>query len=154
MRELREQTSDFEHAVVDYKAEHNIVDTGGRLMNEQQLAELNSELIQARASTAEAKARLDRVQQIVASGDVDPEATATATVADTLHNDVINKLRGQYLDNERRAADWAVKYGAGHLAVVGLRNQMAELRHNIFEELKRAAESYKNDYAIAKARGK
>ena len=153
LRELREQTSDSEHAVVDYKAEHNIVDTGGRLMNEQQLAELNSELIQARASTAEAKARLDRVQQIVASGDVDPEATATATVADTLHNDVINKLRGQYLDNERRAADWAVKYGAGHLAVVGLRNQMAELRHNIFEELKRAAESYKNDYAIAKARG-
>lgn len=153
LRELRDQTSDSEHAVVDYKAEHNIVDTGGRLMNEQQLAELNSELIQARASTAAAKARLDRVQQIVASGDVDPEATATATVADTLQNGVINKLRGQYLDNERRAADWAAKYGAGHLAVVGLRNQMAELRHNIFEELKRAAESYKNDYAIAKARG-
>ncbi len=152
LKELREQASNSERAVVDYKAKNHIVDTGGRLMNEQQLAELNSELIQARASTAEAKARLDRVQQIVASGDLDPDATATATVTDTLHNEVINKLRSQYLETERRAADWTAKYGAGHLAVVGLRNQMAELRHNIFEELKRAGESYRNDYAIAKAR--
>ena len=152
LRELRDQASNAERAVVDYKAQNHIVDTGGRLMNQQQLADLNSELIQARASTAEAKARFDRVRQIVASGDIDPDATATATVTDTLHNEVINKLRTQYLDNERRAADWAAKYGAGHLAVVGLRNQMVELRHNIFEELKRAAESYKNDFAIAEAR--
>lgn len=152
LKELREQASDAERAVVEYKAKNAIVDTGGRLMNEQQLAEISSELVQARASTAEAKARLDRVQQIVASGDVDPDATATATVTDTLRNEVINKLRAQYLDTERRAADWAAKYGAGHLAVVGLRNQMTELRHNIFEELKRAAQSYKNDYAIAEAR--
>jgi succinoglycan biosynthesis transport protein ExoP len=152
LQQLREQASDSERAVVDYKTKNNIVDTGGRLMNEQQVAEFNTELIQARAATAEAKARVDRVQQIVASGDIDPDAAATATVTDTLRNDVITKLRGQYLDNERRAAEWASKYGAGHLAVVNLRNQMVELRHNIFEELKRTAESYKSDYAIAKAR--
>jgi polysaccharide biosynthesis transport protein len=152
LQELREQASDSERAVVNYKANNNIVDTGGRLMNEQQLAELNSTLIQARASTAEAKARLDRVQQIVASGDIDPDDAAAATVADTLRNDVIAKLRTQYLEHERRAAQWGARYGAGHLAVVSLREQMVELRHSIFEELKRTAESYKSDYAIAKAR--
>jgi polysaccharide biosynthesis transport protein len=152
IRELREQASNAERAVIDYETKNNIVDTGGRLINEQQLAEFNSALIQAQAATAEAKARLDRVEEIVASGDVDPDATATATVADTLHNDVINKLRTQYLQNDRRAAEWAAKYGAGHLAVVSLRSQMVELRHNIFEELKRTAETYKSDYAIAKAR--
>ena len=152
LKELREQASNSERAVVDYKANNNIVDTGGRLMNEQQLAEVNTELIQARASTAEAKARLDRVQQIVASGDVDPDAASTATVADTLRNDVISKLRTQYLEHERRAAEWGAKYGAGHLAVVSLRGQMVEIRHSIFEELKRTAASYQSDYAIAKAR--
>ena len=84
LQTLREQASDAERAVVDYKTKNNIIDTGGRLMNEQQLAELNSQLIQARAATAEAEARLDRVQQIVASGDVNPDTAATATVADTL----------------------------------------------------------------------
>ena len=43
-------------------------------MNEQQLAELSSALIQAHAMTAETKARLDRVEQIMAAGDIDPSA--------------------------------------------------------------------------------
>jgi succinoglycan biosynthesis transport protein ExoP len=152
LQELREQASNSERAVVDYEAKNNIVDTGGRLMNEQQLAEVNSELISARAATAEAEARLNRVEEIVASGDVDPDAAATATVTDTMHNEVINKLRTQYLENERRATEWTARYGASHLAVVALRTQMNGLRHSIFEELKRTAESYKSDYAIAKAR--
>jgi len=152
LKELREESTIAERAVVDYKAKNNIVDTGGRLMNEQQLAEVNSSLIQARAMTAEAKARLDRVQQILVAGDVDPAAAATATVTDTLKNDVITKLRQQYLEYDARASDWAAKYGANHLAVVNLHNQMREFRRAIFNELQRIAESYKSDYEIAKTR--
>ena len=154
LKELREESTNAERAVVDYKTKNNIVDTGGRLMNEQQLAEYNSELIQVRAQTAEAKARLDRVQQILAAGDVDPGAATTATVADTMHNDVITKLRSQYLDYDARARDWAQKYGPNHLAVVNLRNQLGELRRSIAEELKRTAETYQSDYEIAKEREK
>ena len=152
LKELREESSLAERAVVNYKAKNNIVDTGGRLINEQQLAELNSALVQVRAQTAEAKARLDRVQQILVAGDIDPAAAATATVTDTLKNDVITKLRQQYLEYDARASDWAAKYGAGHLAVVNLRNQMREFRRAIFNELQRIAESYKSDYEIALAR--
>ena len=42
LKELREQSATAQRAVVDYKAKNNIVESGGRLMNEQQLAELNS----------------------------------------------------------------------------------------------------------------
>lgn len=152
LKELRTQATDADRAEVDFKAKNNIVDTGGQLLNEQQLAQLNSALIQARAQTAESKARLDEVQQIVAAGDVDPAAPSTATVADTLHNDVITKLREQYLDYSAREGDWAAKYGTGHLAVVNLRNQMSELRRSIFQELQRTAETYKSDYNIAVSR--
>jgi succinoglycan biosynthesis transport protein ExoP len=152
LKELREESANAERAVIDYKTKNNIVDTGGRLMNEQQLAEINSALIQARAMTAEAKARLDRVQQILVAGDIDPTAAAAATVTDTLHSDVITKLREQYLEYDARASDWTTKYGATHLAVVNLRNQMRELRRSIFQELQRIAETYKSDYEIAKTR--
>jgi succinoglycan biosynthesis transport protein ExoP len=152
LKELREQASIAERTVVDYKAKNNIVDTGGRLMNEQQLAELNSALIQARAMTAEAKARLDRVQEIIQAGDVDPAAAATATVADALKSEIINKLRSQYLEYDARVSLWTAKYGASHLAVVNLRNQMRELRRSMFAELQRTAETFKSDYEIAKAR--
>ncbi|SEE13984.1 succinoglycan biosynthesis transport protein ExoP [Rhizobiales bacterium GAS188] len=152
LKELRGQSANAERAVVDFKAQHNIVDTGGRLMNEQQLAELNSALIQGRAHTAEAKARLERVQQILNNGDPDPASSAAATVTDTLHNDVITKLRQQYLDLGAKESDWSTRYGPKHLAVINLRNQMQEIRRSIRDELRRIAETYKSEYEIAKSR--
>jgi polysaccharide biosynthesis transport protein len=118
LKELREQSANAERAVIDYKAKNNIVESGGRLMNEQQLAELNSSLIQARAQTAEAKARLDRIEGIIASGDPGIAGTAAATVTDTLHNEVIVKLRPTYLDYSAKEADFSRKYGSAHLAAV------------------------------------
>ena len=47
IKELREQVSTAERAVVDFKTKYNIVSTGGadkRLIGEQQVAELNSQL--------------------------------------------------------------------------------------------------------------
>lgn len=152
LKELREQATNAERAVVDYKNKNNIVNTGGQLLNEQQVAELSSSLIQARATTAEAKARLDRVSQILKTDDVDPAATSTGTVADSLHNQVIIKLRQQYLEDATKEADWVARYGNGHLAVINLRSQMGELRKSILDELQRIAQTYRSDYEIARTR--
>lgn len=152
LQELRQQASAAERAVVDFKAKNNIVDAGGRLMSEQQLAELNSALVQARAQTAEARARLNRIQEITSQVVPDDRFAGTATVAETLKNDVITKLRSQYLELAGREADWSNRYGRNHLAAVNLRNQMHEIRKSILDELKRIAETYKSDFEIAKAR--
>lgn len=146
IKELRTQASAAQKAVVDFKTANNIVDTGGRLMNEQQLAEVNSQLIMAHAATAEAKARLDRMTDILKQDIPD------ANVTDALKNDTIVKLRGQYVDMASKESIWAMKYGADHLAAVNLRRQMAEIKKNIQDELKRIQESYKSDYDIAVTR--
>jgi succinoglycan biosynthesis transport protein ExoP len=152
LKELRAQATAADRAEVDFKAKNNIVDTGGRLLNEQQLAELNSALVLAQAQTAEAKARMDRVQQILQKENQNPRFEDTATVTDTLHDDVITRLRQQYLDISARESDWSTRYGHDHLAAVNLRNQMAEIRKSIDDELRRIAETYKSDYEIAMAR--
>ena len=152
LKELRAQATAADRAEVDFKAKNNIVDTGGRLLNEQQLAELNSALVLARAQTAEAKARMDRVQQILQKENQNSRFEDTATVTDTLHDDVITRLRQQYLDISARESDWSTRYGHDHLAAVNLRNQMAEIRKSIDDELRRIAETYKSDYEIAKSR--
>lgn len=146
IKELRTQASAAQKAVVDFKTANNIVDTGGRLMNEQQLAEVNSQLIMAHAATAEAKARLDRMN------DIQKQEVPDANVADALKNDTIVKLRGQYVDMASKESIWAMKYGSDHLAAVNLRRQMAEIKKNIQDELKRIQESYKSDYDIAVTR--
>ena len=153
LRELRGQASTAQRAVVEFKATNNIVRTGGsdkRLVDEQQVAELNSQLVIARAQMSESQARLDRIQAVLRADT--PDATVDATVTDTLKNEVITRLRSQYLELSRRETDWAVRYGKTHLAVVNLRNQMTEIRNSILDELRRIAESYKSDYAIAKQR--
>jgi len=154
MKELRAQASNAERAVADYKAKNNIVDSGGRLLTEQQLAEVNSLLTVARTQRAEAEARFERISQILRSdsGDTGTLFNNLATVADTLRNEVVTRLRQQYLDLSARESDWSSRYGPTHLAVVNLRNQMREIRKSITEELRRVAETYKSDLEIAKAR--
>ena len=147
LRELRDQASAAELAVVNYKNQNSMIDAGGRTITEQQLAELNSELVIARSQTAAAHAKFDRVQEVLSSNS--PDAAVNATVADTLNNDVISKLRSQYLEMSQHVEDWTARYGSGHLAVVNLRNQMHEIQNAIRNELQRIAETYKSDLAIA-----
>jgi polysaccharide biosynthesis transport protein len=154
IKELRDQVGTAERAVVEFKTKNNIVNTGGsndkRLLGDQQVAELSSQLIIARANVAETKARLDRINSVLKSDA--PNESFGETVADTLKNQVVSQLRARYLDLAAREADWSARYGHNHLAVVNLRNQMREIRDSIFDELKRLGETYKSDYAIAKQR--
>ena len=146
IKSLRADTLAGQQALVEFKQKNNIVETGGKRMNEQQLSEVNSQLILARAATAEAKARLDRIQEVMRQDIPD------ASVAEALKSEIIIKLRGQYLEMAAREAIWSKKYGGDHLAAVNLRTQMEELRRSINDEMRKIAESTKSDYEIASAR--
>jgi succinoglycan biosynthesis transport protein ExoP len=146
IQELRQQATSADRSIVEFKTKNNIVDAGGRSVSEQQVAELNSQALASRTQTAEARARLDRIEQIMRSD------VREATVTDTLRSDVVSKLRTQYLDIATREADLSAKYGSNHQAAVNLRNQMFEIGRSITAELGRLAETYKSDYEIAKQR--
>jgi len=148
---LRDQTAAAERAVVAFKRENNIVAAGGKLMNEQQVSDLNSQLVLARERTSEAQARVDRIQSIIRGIDASG-GRFDASVSDALSSPIITKYRQQYLDLVNREADWSRRYGRNHLAVVNLRNQIREVCDSIFAELKRLAETYNRDYEIAKQR--
>jgi polysaccharide biosynthesis transport protein len=155
IQELRQQASTAEQAVLDFKKANNIVDTGGRLIGEQQLAELNSQIVLARAATAEAKARLDRLSEITKNGLSNLDNVIKSpdpAVTDALRSDVISKLRSAYLDAANQEATFSTRLGPNHLVVVSLRNQMFGYRKSIFDELKRIEETFKSDYQIALAR--
>jgi polysaccharide biosynthesis transport protein len=152
MTELRTEASAADRAVANFKAKNNIVDTGGRLLTEQQLAELNTALTTARAQREEAEARAARINKILTGKDKDILADDQATVTDSLRNDVITRLRQQYFDLATRQAEWSSHYGPQHRAVVLLNDQMREIRKSALDELRRIAESYKSDLEIARAK--
>lgn len=146
LKQLSQQTSDSDKAVQKFKSEHNIVNTSRGLINEQQISEISSQIILARTQVAEAKARWERVEEILKG---DP---ADATVTESLRNDVIVRLRQQYLEVARREAELSARYGQNHMVAVNLRNEKRQLLDSIKDELRRIAQSYKSDYEIAKLR--
>ena len=93
------------------------------------------------------RARLDRIK--AALSDPAEAALINATASDELSNQLITKLRTQYLDLAAREADWSEKYGRNHLQVTNLRDNMRGLRASIFDELQRLREAYKGDYEVA-----
>jgi polysaccharide biosynthesis transport protein len=131
---------------------NNVADTPAGPLTQQQLDDLTNQLIQARVLTAEAKARLDRITAILNDEHLDPASDSFATVAESVNDLMIIKLRRQYLEYAGREGDWSRRFGADHLAVVNLRNAMGEVRKTILDELRRVAETYRSNYEIAKAR--
>jgi succinoglycan biosynthesis transport protein ExoP len=153
IKELREQSLAAQRAVVEYKVKNNIIDAGGgRLIGDQQLAELNGQLAAARVQTSEMRSRLERINTIAQAASDD--ATVNASLTGVLSNETLTKLRAQYSELTNREAEFAAKYGRGHLSVVNLRTQMSQVRTAMLEEVRRLAESYRSDYELALNREK
>jgi len=148
IKDLRTQAEAADSAVSDYKEKNKIFNVGGagQLLGDEQVTQLNEQLIRVRAAAAEAKARLDRINEIM------KEDIPDAGTTDSLQSGIIGGLRSRYLDLASRERIFSERYGANHLAVVNLRTQMAELRRSIADELNRIAQSYKSEYEIGNAR--
>ncbi|WAJ27053.1 polysaccharide biosynthesis tyrosine autokinase [Antarcticirhabdus aurantiaca] len=143
LAQLRQQSYDADLAVQNYRNENSLLSSNNQLISEQQLGELNTQLVATRASTAEAKARLDQIRDIIKNGRTD------AVVDDALGNATIVNLRQRYLDASRRLSEVERSFGPEHVQAVRLRAEMAEYQSQIFDELGRIAESYESSYNVA-----
>ena len=142
---LQKELIEAEHAVEAYKEKNNIVQSDSRnfLISDQQLSELNSNLIVARAETAQAKARYNNIQAIIESGD------PNLATSDVLSSRVIVELRSKYLDLSRLATEILRRQGKDHMAYRNLIRLMQDIQDQILNEEGRIAESYKSEVEIA-----
>jgi succinoglycan biosynthesis transport protein ExoP len=139
--ELKRQAADAERAVLEYKMAHNLIGTGSDALKGDQLTSLQSHLTTARVAMAEAKARVDRIS---AGGGLSGPFTPD--------NDLISRLRTQYLELASRATDIESRVGQGHLAAMKMRGRMEEVQAAIADEQKRLAGSFNREYELARAR--
>src|SRR3984893_5677830 len=161
IKELNEKLKAAERLVVDFKKNNNVIMADGRLMNEQLIADLSSQISTAKQRVSEAKARLDRISVVIRdarSGTTADMGTVAdtlnkqtgATLADTLNSTVATQLRTRYLELVNREARWSGKYGPNHGAVVNLRNEIREIEGAFLDELKRLRDTYLNTYEVVK----
>lgn len=146
--ELRKNALASDLAVQKYKSDNGLISTGGQLVSEQQLTQLNSQLIIAQSETTSAKAKLDRIENIIKTGQMD------ASVNGALDSTVIANLQTKFLEASRLEADIEKRLGPTHLQALRLKADMQEYKRLMFEELSRIAAGYSSDYKVALQRQK
>jgi succinoglycan biosynthesis transport protein ExoP len=146
LNELRQKALETDQAVQKFRGEHGLISANGLLVSEQQLAEINSQLILARAERATAEAKEKRIRAILDSGD------KNAAVMESMSSSVIGEIRKKYIDASKRETEIVRDYGADHFKAKELQKDMEEYQDLAFQELGRIAESYRSDYQVAKSR--
>ena len=159
LTELKTQATEAERALQDFKVANNLQTESSGPQNTELLANLKTQLANARLAVAEAKERVDLIQR------TDGEGLLTTLGADALlnparsgkinfalNNTDLVRLRAQYRDLMARETDLKSRVDPKHAAVVKLRDQIEAIRGAIRAEERRIADVYVNEYQIAKAR--
>ncbi len=149
--QLADQARNAQDAVEQYKAEHHITEvvgpagTGTISVLDQQIAALNTQLIQAHTDVAQAEANLARVRTLVSSGHA---AEVTQVVSSTL----IGQLIQQQAALIQKQAEMSTRYGPNHPKMLDLEAEKRDLDAKIREEINHVVGTAENDVAVARAR--
>ena len=143
--ELRERVQQAEQRVEDYKKANNVASSGGTLLNERPLTEINSQLVLAQSRSAEAKARYDKIREAQCNR-ADPGAIGEGASSAT-----ITTLRTQLAEIARKQDEINATLGKRHPAVIEIESQARRIRGMIAEEVARIAEAARNDMERALA---
>ena len=143
-KQLQTRVQDTQRAVQVFRESNGLTTAKGVKLSEQQLSELNSQLILARAQLAEAGAKANNSANV---GNFD-------TTADVLNSPLIQNLRMQETEVRRKMSDLAARYGARHPRMVTVRNELADVQRKIYEESGKIRGSLQNEVSVAQARVK
>ncbi len=144
LSELRKSVEVAEGKVVKYRADNRLSTASGRLLNDQQLGDLNQQLVTASIRTAEARSRLDQAKAMRA-------AEASTALPEMLQSLEMQALRQQYATLSRNTAELATRLGARHPAMAEQMAQQRDMERLIQNEKQRIIETSQKDYDRAAA---
>jgi len=144
--DLRSRVLATESSIAKLKTESGIRDTGLDDVSEQQISELNTQLMTARAEVDEKRVRLEQARRVIdTNGDIQsiPELTASAT---------LTELRQKQTELNWRAADLQNKVGERHAQVIAIRAELTGINKQINAEAEHILGNMQNTYDIAMRR--
>jgi len=144
--ELKDEVFAAENAVQDFRSKSRLIETKGTSVTAQQLSELNSRLVQARAEEAAAAARLSQVSRLLKV----PGSMAAAP--DVLSSPTVQRLNERETDLRRELSDLSTRYGAKHPKMLKVRAELADLRAKMTDEINKVVEGLSNEVAVARAK--
>jgi succinoglycan biosynthesis transport protein ExoP len=155
---LRQEVQISEDAVEKFRAENGLLRAqgpagpadlgGGTTLAMQQMAQVSAEAVTAHTKFLDAQSRLAQLQRSgVTKGHNAEAAVRDASLLEVLQSPVIQNLRAQEADAQRREADLLSQFGDRYPKVINVRAEIAEIRGKIQTEVDRVIDSLKTEIA-------
>ncbi len=147
IEELRLKVADSEEKAEQFRSKQGLyAGTNNVTLNTQQLSELNSQIIVAKAQRSEAEARARLIREMLKSkGDVD-------SASDVLKSETIGRLLEQRVQVQRQLAELSATLRPGHPRMRQLSSELTDVRGQIRNEAGKVIQSLENEAQIAGAR--
>jgi polysaccharide biosynthesis transport protein len=129
LTELKTRVVDTETAIEKLKAQSGLSDTGKGNIAEQQVADVNAQLMLARADVADKRARLEQARQLS-----DGNNSGVLNVPESAASPLMGQLRLQQSELMLRDEELRAKLGAQHAEVLALDTQLAGFNKAIYHE--------------------
>ena len=144
--DLKDEVVVAENAVQIYRSKSRLIESKGTSVTGQQLAELNSRLVQARAEEAAAAARLLQVSRLLKV----PGSMAAAP--DVLSSPTIQRLKDRETDLQHELADLLTRYGDKHPKMIKIKAELRDMRGKMSDEINKVVEGLSNEVAVVRAK--
>lgn len=144
LEELRVKLDAAEKAIVDYRAENDIIDVGGGVINEKEMLALSNELAKVRAEQVAKSVIATELRNADVDGVISgsfPQAALTTTLAE---------LRKQYTEAKSKSDSLAVGLGPRHPQYIAAKASADAVAVEIKNELTRIVSSTQNDVSRAR----
>ncbi|MBU2581854.1 MAG: exopolysaccharide transport family protein [Alphaproteobacteria bacterium] len=142
--ELRKAVEEADDKVESYKRSQGIIGADGKLVNEQQLGEVNTQLGNARDEVGRAAARVEQIRALRASS-----ASADA-ISEVVSSPTITQLRSQQASIQQRYAAVTADMLPSHPEVKQVRQRLDAANRLIKEEIDRISQTAQLDLKRAK----
>jgi uncharacterized protein involved in exopolysaccharide biosynthesis len=149
LTELRDRVRASEEKVEAYKVQKNIVGASGKLVTEEQLAQLNSQLAFARSRLSDARARLDQAESVRG------QAAERGAIPEAVNSQTLGILRQQLGEAQRRATGLSTSLGPQHPELLAAQTTLRDAQRAVGEEIGRIRQAARAEYdrAVANERG-
>jgi uncharacterized protein involved in exopolysaccharide biosynthesis len=144
---LRKRVAEAEEAAEKFKSSAGLFSgTNNTTLNAQQLSELNSQVILAKAQKSEAEARARLIEKMLADK-VDIDA-----MPEVLKSELITRLIDQRVQVQRQLAELSATLLPSHPRIKQLNSELADVRAQIRAEAAKIIKSLENEAEVASAR--
>jgi succinoglycan biosynthesis transport protein ExoP len=143
---LRNRVAEAEARVEEFRGKNNLhVGSNNTSLSAQQLAEVNTQIVQARAQRSDAETKAKMIREMLKVG-------KPIEASDIVNSDLIRRLNEQRITLQAQLAEQSSTLLDQHPRIKELKAQVADLEAQTRTEAAKLARSFENDAKMAAAR--